>query len=203
MPKFIDLSGKKFGRLTVLSIQEPKAVRSKWFCVCDCGKNIVVEVSSLRNGRTKSCGCYRQDKSKERMTTHGLRKTRTYRIWAAMKTRCLNHNAPAFMSYGNRGISICERWSSSFVNFLEDMGEAPDNCSIDRINNNLGYSKENCRWATVKQQNTNRRSTRFFEYKGELVSLTDISIANNICQSTLWRRIYKQGLSLQDALAKT
>jgi hypothetical protein len=123
--------------------------------LCDCGKIKTSKFNSLSMGKVKSCGCYR--KSFRPNLTHGMSKTRTYRIWRHMINRCHLENHPRFSEWGGRGIKVCDRWRYSFENFWEDMGEAKGNLSIDRINNQKGYSKENCRWATLEQQAQNKR----------------------------------------------
>ena len=117
--------------------------------------------------------------------------TRTYRCWQDMKQRCLNPNAQAFKDYGARGITVCKAWEESFANFLADMGEAPEGMSLDRINNELGYSPENCRWANQKQQNRNHRGCVFIEYLGEKKTIIEWSEQTGINEKTLHARFVK------------
>jgi hypothetical protein len=161
MGRLIDLTGERFGRLVVLALCSERSRWRKaiWLCRCDCGAECIVVGKELRSGRSRSCGCFRREVSRKRMTTHGHSRTRVYRCWCAMLQRCFYPNGQAYSRYGGRGITVCERWRN-FVNFLADMGEPPRGKSLDRIDNDKGYSPENCRWATHAQQNLNRRPAK-------------------------------------------
>lgn len=162
MVKRIDLTGDRYGGLLVLGEAEryvsPAGHSSRqWRCLCVCGKEIVVRHSNLRTGYVnKSCGCLRDKEVEERLTTHGLSKTRPYTIWMGMKTRCDKEWAMRYSNYGGRGIGYDPKWAA-FEGFWEDMEEGyEDHLTLDRIDPTKGYSKENCRWATYEQQARNK-----------------------------------------------
>jgi hypothetical protein len=138
---------------------------ARWVCLCDCGKTTTVTGSKLRQGQVRTCGCGRSKFSRERVK-HGRASltvsehlVRTYRSWTSMRRRCLTPTNIGYSHYGGRGIRICERWSS-FENFLADMGERPPGRTLDRVNVDGNYERDNCRWATVMEQNSNRRDRR-------------------------------------------
>jgi hypothetical protein len=153
----IDLTGQQYGRLRVLGFLRLDKV-ARWACVCDCGNLIEARSNALRIGNTKSCGCLRSENTLKALIKHGLSRTPTQRSWMGIKQRCLNPKNPDFHGYGGRGITMCESWMS-FSSFLSDMGECPTGMSIDRIDNEKGYYKENCKWATQTEQVRNRRKT--------------------------------------------
>jgi hypothetical protein len=154
---FIDLAGHKFGRLTAIKYEG----NAMWKCNCVCGNSSTVYRGDLRAGRTKSCGCLKNETQKDigvRRTTHGLSNTSEYHTWYSMKYRCNNTNSKDYPDYGGRGITICDRWLESFDNFYKDMGEKPTaKHSLDRINVNGNYEPSNCRWATIAEQSNNKR----------------------------------------------
>ncbi len=164
MGKFIDLTGQKFGRLTVIKrVENTDDGRIKWLCLCECGKKIIVQAGSLKGGNTKSCGCFHKEQAKNANYKHGHSSngiiSHTYITWIQIIQRCTNPKRIDYKNYGGRGIKICEAWMK-FEGFLQDMGERPSNTSIDRVNNNGNYCKENCKWSTRKEQQRNKRDNK-------------------------------------------
>jgi hypothetical protein len=154
MPKRLNLIGQTFGQLTVFALASTSG-KTVWDCQCACGKTTRVVGSNLKTGSTISCGCVRQ----ARKVKHGHHGSSTYFTWREMRARCNNHSHSRYHDYGGRGIGVCARWAL-FTNFLDDMGERPEGLTLDRINNDEGYLKENCRWATYSEQNSNKRPNR-------------------------------------------
>lgn len=182
-----DLTGMRFGRLLVVCRAENIGKATAWNCVCDCGKEKVISGSSLRSGESRSCGCLRKELlssyAKQASKTHGLSKTRIYRIWHGMKKRCgtVKHY---------ESISVCDEWKD-FIPFYEwAMGNGySDNLTIDRIDGSKGYSPENCRWATQKVQQNNKSNNVFVEINGERRVLSEWSDISGIPLETLRNRL--------------
>ena len=177
-----DLTGKVFGRLTVLRRDterhgSDKKRRAFWICRCECGNEVSVVTDALRNGDTRSCGCYKREKAISDNTTHGLSNHKLYSIWGGMIQRCENQSSQAYDDYGARGISVCEEWRNDFKAFYDwatNSGYA-EGLTIDRVDVNGGYSPSNCRWATPKEQANNRRSNVFVDYDGCRMSATELA----------------------------
>ncbi len=167
MGKIIDLLGHDFERLHVVGKHSKRGSRWLWECLCECGNTTKATSWDLRSGHTKSCGCLRKELNAMAGFIDGRMKSDTWKTWRAMKVRCLYPSNPSYKNYGGRGIAICPRWLD-FKNFYEDMGERPEGMTIDRINVNGNYEPDNCRWATRKQQQQNKRASVYGEEVDEV-----------------------------------
>lgn len=196
-----DMTGRRFGLLEVVRPDSNvKNGKTKWICRCDCGSVRSVYTYNLKNGHTISCGCESLRKRTAARTTHSKTKTRLYRIWAKMKARCTHPGDRAYGRYGGRGITVCEDWLSfePFEKWAVCNGYS-DELTIDRRNNNLGYSPENCRWATSKQQANNTRKNRVIERDGVSRTLAEWGDITGIQPTTIAYRL-KIGWTVETAL---
>ena len=212
MGKFVDLTGKKFGRLTVIKRSNKKSKNGSvlWECKCECGNQSCVSSQSLKSGRTVSCGCYGKEirkqgtiKANKERAKHGMYGTRFYRKWDGMKGRCNRENHSNYEAYGGRGIQVCDKWNT-FEGFYEDMYESyiehcklygEDNTTIERIDVDGNYCKENCTWATWKEQYKNKQDTIHVVYEGEETTLIELREKYGVSKSALWGR-YNRGTEL-------
>ena len=207
MGNFIDLTGQKFGRITVLKLNGSRSTSNKpfWDCVCDCGTHFKTISDSLRGGLSKSCGCLRKERGLSIRTTHGLTTTRKYArecsAWYDMIQRCNNPDLSNYAYYGGRGISVCNRWLESFENFFKDMGPKPKGgrWGLDRIDNNKGYYKANCRWASDTQQARNTRGNVLVTLNGETKCVAEWCEIKVLRRGTFENR-RKLGWSIEKAL---
>jgi len=189
---FKDLTGQKFGCLTVVERAETKNKRAFWKCRCDCGNEPIVQAGHLVSGHTQSCGCLKNKKSMERRLTHGMARTHLYQVWNGIKNRCFNTKVKSYSSYGGRGITIYPEWKDNFQAFydyvskLEHFGE--EGYSLDRINNDGNYEPNNLRWADRQEQCRNRRTNIIVEYNGVMMTLVEASELSGISYATLRRR---------------
>lgn len=201
---FIDLTGKQFGRLTVLNrVENNKSRNSRWLCQCNCGNKRVVLGHNLRWGTSMSCGCLIREITIKRSTKHGhyinKHRTPTYQSWCCMIQRCTNPNNKYYNDYGGRGITVCRKWMQ-FERFLEDMGERPTlNRSLDRIDNHGDYNLENCRWATRSQQQRNKRTNCLITYDSKTQCLSAWSKDTGLSRQTIRYRL-NHNWSVKDTL---
>jgi hypothetical protein len=172
--KKYNLKNKKFGRWTVLGLSKSTGHEKFWLCRCECGIEKEVRTSPLVRGRSLSCGCLSREISRKMRLKHGFKGTPEYKTWDSIKQRCYNKKHKSYNLYGGRGIKMCNEWLHSFENFIRDLGVRPTlKHSIDRIDNSLGYFKENCRWATRREQALNRRSNVFLTIFGERKTISE------------------------------
>lgn len=203
--KLIDLTGLKVNRLTVLRrADSDKYGHPRWICRCDCGNEVRVLGSDLRIGKAQSCGCWRKERMGELNKTHGHKNDRLYNIWGRMKQRCENPKYYKYKDYGGRGIAVCDEWRLDFHAFYEwalSHGYE-DGLTLERVDNDKGYCPDNCRWATRKEQNNNRRSNRRITYNGETHTIAEWSKITGIKQGTIRNRIALYGWPVEKALTK-
>lgn len=197
--KSADISGQRFGMLVALNIiGKTHNQCAIWKCACDCGNDYAVDVSKLRRGRSKSCGCNKGKSISERNKRHGLTRSKIHEAWCSMRYRCENPADPGYDNYGGRGITVCERWQV-FENFLSDMGFPSAGQSIDRIDNSGNYEPSNCRWASAREQANNRRSNVYVTFQGETHTLSEWRRILGIKKATVNKR-RQLGWTIEQAL---
>lgn len=186
----INLVGQRFGRLVAIERfkGDDKKDYTRWVCLCDCGNQKIIARASLRNGETQSCGCLQKEDVSRRQKTHGKSRTKEYYSWRNMLRRCYDVNSVGYENYGGRGISVCNDWHI-FENFLADMGLKPEGYSIERIDNDGNYEKNNCKWATKQEQNSNTRQNRIITYNNKTQTLEAWARELNISSQTLSKRL--------------
>ena len=216
----MDLTGQRFGRLLVQSLGEPyispksRYEHKRYTCICSCGVVKLIRESSLKYGYTGSCGCLAKDIQRKAMTTHGLTKHPLFTVWFDMNRRCYDVSRKDYKHYGGRGISVCDRWrrvnpedSAPIENFIEDMFSTYDeNLEIERVDVNLGYSRENCTWVTRRIQVINRRpsgskfNTHFIEFDGKRLCISQWADEVGLNSQVLVDRLSKLGWSVEKTL---
>ncbi|GHV74233.1 hypothetical protein AGMMS49940_15350 [Spirochaetia bacterium] len=198
----IDLIGQRFGRLTVMGLDHADKKRY-WKCLCDCGKEAVVQGDKLKMGRTKSCGCYRAEFGSKigSIKTHGLTNTVLFSRWHGMLDRCYREKAQNYYNYGGRGITVCNEWRNNFQAFYDWAMENgfDESLTIDRIDENGNYEPGNCRWATSGQQSINKRNTIILEYKGEEKTLVEWAEQLKLSRAILYKRIKRYKWDIEKA----
>lgn len=196
---FVDLTGRRFGRLTVVRLAGKARAGYVWNCLCDCGREVDTLRACLTYGSTQSCGCRHTDAVRLRHTKHGGSSKPEYVIWENMISRCCHQRSSAFKHYGGRGISVCDRWRN-FGNFYSDMGPRPSpKHSIERRNNNGNYEPENCYWATRKEQMRNTRVNHLVTFNGETLCISEWTEKLGLSINLLLHRL-KRGWSAEKAL---
>lgn len=189
--KYINIAGKKFNKLTALEYQGNK----KWLFKCDCGNTVIKETSDVKRGSVQSCS--------KLCTTGNPSKHPLYQTWDGIKKRCYQKNATGYKNYGGRGIKMSDEWRFSFWTFVKDMGEKPfQACTVERIDNNKDYCKENCVWASSKEQASNKRNNIYIVYKNEIYTLYSICKLLNLKHSTVYWKLKKSCLSPQEYFDK-
>lgn len=195
--KLVDITGKRFGKLTAIKRSGSDGSNAWWECVCECGNKKILRLCHLQQGTTKSCGCGPKGRHRSQ---HGMTDTRVYRIWRQMHQRCENQNAEGYHNYGGRGIKVDESWNS-FPQFYADMGNLPSNKhTLDRIETNENYTKDNCKWSTWTEQHRNRRDNNLIEAFGEIKCLTEWAEEYKLPVSTLKNRIFRAKMPPEEAL---
>lgn len=207
MPKALDLTGERYGNLTVIKrVANSTNGHSNWLCRCDCGNYTVVHSGHLRekNG-TKTCGCLLK-KAGERTYKHGKRNTRLYCIWAGIKERVLNTQNENYPLYGGRGITICQEWLGDFQAFYDwSMANGYDEnakrveCTLDRIDVNGNYEPSNCRWVDMKKQSRNRRNTIYVDCFGKKIPLSEACENHGLNYSKMKARI-RRGKTFEESI---
>lgn len=200
-PQFRDYTGSKFNHLTVIGYAGLVGKNQYWYCRCDCGNISRTNTSKLRSGRSKSCGCMVAVWASERTKTHGHtcgENKRLYGIWRRMLRRCSAESDGGWPNYGGRGIKVCDRWKK-FESFLADMGTPEKGMGIDRIDNDGDYCPENCRWADLETQGSNKRNNAMVEYMGESMTVTQLAKRHNLPVNLVFARLGR-GWSPGDAI---
>lgn len=204
----IDLTGMKFGRLTVIEQVGHRLIgkrkRPFWLCKCECGKEKEIASESMVAGMIRSCGCLAKELIRKRCITHGesigYKMSKELKAYQGMKDRCYNPNATKYYTYGKRGIKVCNRWLESFDNFLKDMGRCPKKKTLDRIEVNGNYEPSNCHWATNGEQARHRTDNVFMEYDGKRMIQKDWARELGICHKK-FNHLYKQhGMGVKEII---
>jgi hypothetical protein len=208
MPKQLDLSGTRFGRLLVSPEVESIDGRKAYWCVCDCGAKKLIRSAYLQSGKVQSCGCLRSETSaataKARQQPNAKRNQAIYHRWASMKQRCENPVNPFFKNYGGRGIVVCAAWSASFDAFIADMGQPPTAAhTLDRIDNNGPYSPDNCRWALPSEQLRNQRRTILITIGSETLAAKDWAVRTGISYQSITKEFRVGGVDAATALVRS
>lgn len=200
MSKLNNLTGKKYGRLLVISRAENKNGRVYWYCKCDCGRTAIVSAIKLTSGETKSCGCLRKENTSKMFSKHHLTKKNLHNAWLNMKNRCDNPKFIEYKYYGGKGITYCDEWKTfdNFMNWAFNNGYSDKKdengrnlLSLDRIDTNGNYEPSNCKWSTRIEQARNKTNNVNYYYRGKTYCLTALAEISSVTIDTLRRRIKK------------
>ena len=212
MGRRLDLTGQRFGKLTVIGESGRQECGSRkrilWLCRCDCGAEILVRGCNLRSGNTSSCGCLQRERTSAANTTHGCHKGgkgrnhRLYTIWSSMKARCLNPHSVSYKHYGARGITVCASWMDfgEFMTWALANGYR-DGLSIERLDNNRSYEPSNCTWIPLDRQASNKRDTIRLTFRGVTKPMADWARSMGMDYMTLYQRI-RGGWNIEKAIAR-
>ena len=192
----------KYGRWNTSNITSVINGETSVFCTCDCGTEKYVNRYNLTHSISTCCGCIRRENMAKRNKSHGLSRTTEYSSWLSMKQRCNSSSNKSYHNYGGRGIKVCDEWNNSFESFISDMGNKPTvKHTIERVDNNKGYSPDNCIWDTRYSQARNNRGNRMITYNGKTMCMTDWEKSLNMKAGTFKTRIYK-GWSIERAITQ-
>jgi hypothetical protein len=203
MPRLIDITGQRFGRLTVVAKSPSRGKQTRWMCVCNCGREVTVWKTAITSGAQVSCGCYMRERAAqvvaEHSVTHGMRHSPEYTTWSGIRRRCLNQKDKTYPRYGGSGVRVL---FDSFEQFYADIGPKPGpEYSVDRIDPHGHYEPGNVQWATAKDQQRNKKNTLYVEFRGERKPLKAWCEELGLKYGTVWLRI-KQGVSVEVAFRK-
>jgi hypothetical protein len=199
--RYEDRVGEVFGRLTLLSVIRMVGETVTGTFKCNCGKVVNRAMGNVVSGNTSSCGCLKSELTTAKNNKHSLSKTVEYKLWTGMLTRCHNESHSSYKGYGARGITVCDRWRSSFMSFLNDMGKRPsDGHSIERKDNSRGYSEDNCVWATDVEQARNKTTSIYYTHEGESKTLKEWSNEAGVDYHCAYYR-HRHGWSIERILS--
>jgi len=209
MANIKELTGKRFGKLIVLSFYKRIKNQTMWICKCDCGTIKIINGSNLTRNITSSCGCYGKEQRIKSLTIHGLTNHKLYSVYSSIKQRCYDKNSHKYKNYGGRGITICDEWRNDFKKFYdwainngykeEKLPNGINNLTIGRIDNDSNYCPENCRWETNKQQMNNMTTSHFITYKGKTKTMKQWCENLNLKYLTIAQRINCGNWSIERA----
>lgn len=198
-----DHTNEKYGRLTVIKFYKRENNKTYWQCECECGNRLVIPITYLTSGDTRSCGCLRKEKSAQTQRKKAyIKNHRLHSIWIDMKRRCYNKDRNSYIYYGAKGIKVCEEWKKDFRNFQDWAlkNGYNDKLTIDRIDNKKGYTPNNCRWVTTFEQNNNLSSNHKICYEGKNYTSMSSFCREKKINYDKFRQKIRQGYTIQDAL---